>query len=58
MNLTLPDGERRTGQVLEISGKRAVVQVWHYATQTHTLPTLLVDDADADADADAVDAGV
>ena len=28
VNITLPDGEKRTGQVLEISGKRAVVQVF------------------------------
>lgn len=58
VNLTLPDGERRTGQVLEISGKRAVVQVWHFATQAHTLPSLLAVNADAGADADAVAAGV
>ena len=28
VNLTLGDGERRTGQVLEIAGKKAVVQVF------------------------------
>lgn len=28
VHLTLPDGTRRTGQVLEVSGKRAVVQVF------------------------------
>ena len=28
VNLTLPDGSRRSGQVLEVSGKKAVVQVF------------------------------
>jgi V-type H+-transporting ATPase subunit B len=28
VNLTLPDGSRRAGQVLEVQGKRAVVQVF------------------------------
>jgi V-type H+-transporting ATPase subunit B len=28
VNLTLPDGSRRSGQVLEVQGKRAVVQVF------------------------------
>lgn len=28
MNLTLGDGEKRTGQVLEIAGNKAVVQVF------------------------------
>ncbi|CAG8567151.1 13560_t:CDS:10 [Dentiscutata erythropus] len=28
VNLTLPDGSRRSGQVLEIQGKRAIVQVF------------------------------
>ncbi len=28
MDVTLPDGTKRSGQVLEVSGKRAVVQVF------------------------------
>jgi len=28
VNLTLPDGSKRAGQVLEVSGRRAVVQVF------------------------------
>ncbi len=28
VNLTLPDGTKRSGQVLEVSGRRAVVQVF------------------------------
>jgi len=32
VNLTLPDGSRRAGQVLEVQGKRAVVQVFEGTT--------------------------
>ena len=32
VNLTLPDGSSRAGQVLEVSGSKAVVQVIHFVT--------------------------
>lgn len=30
VNLTLKDGSQRQGQVLEVAGSRAVVQVWSF----------------------------
>ncbi|TIA85753.1 hypothetical protein E3P99_03908 [Wallemia hederae] len=39
VNLTLPDGSRRRGQVLEVSGKKAVVQVFEGTSGVDTRDT-------------------
>lgn len=39
VEVTLPDGERRTGQVLEIAGNKAVVQIFEGTTGIDVMKT-------------------
>ena len=42
VNVCLSDGSVRKGQVLEISGKRAVVQVTHFLLRSSKVPQALI----------------
>ena len=41
VTLTLPDGTKRSGQVLEVSGSKAVVQVCFYCLNFSELRTMI-----------------